>query len=289
MKYAFIKENEKKFKRSRMFDVFDVSKSGYYDWLKRESSSRQKEDERLSKDIKDSFNRNRQTYGTRRIKDDLTDQGDQVSRTRIARLMKEQDLSVKTKKKFKITTNSEHQHPIAPNLVNREFTVEVPDQVYTGDITYIWTEEGWLYLAVLLDLFSRQVVGWAMSSRMTSKLVMSALEMACQRRSPGKGLIVHSDRGSQYASKKHRKLLEAKEFECSMSRKGNCWDNAPSESFFGTLKTELIHHYEYSTRQEAVDAIFEYIEVFYNRQRKHSTLGYMNPTAFEQAYYEKAA
>jgi putative transposase len=289
VKYAFMKENQEIFKIRRMCHVFSVSSSGYYDWCRRGKSQHQLEDERLESDIKSFFEEGRKTYGTRRIKDDFAAQGEQISRPRIARLMKKQGLVVKTKKKFKNTTDSNHERPVAENLLNREFSVEAPNQVYTGDITYIWTDEGWLYLAVVLDLFSRQVVGWSMSARMKAQLVVSAMTMACERRSPDKGLMFHSDRGSQYASAKYQKLLEDREFVCSMSRKGNCWDNAPSESFFRTLKTELVHHYRFRTRQEAMDAIFEYIEVFYNRQRKHSTLGYINPTAYEQAFYEVAA
>ena len=284
-----MKENRESFTISSMCKVFEVSRSGYYDFLNRGKSQRQQEDERLEGEIKDIFKQNRNTYGTRRIKDDLFDQGDQVSRQRIARLMRKQDLVVKTKKKFKNTTDSKHGLAVADNILDREFSVEAPDRVYTGDITYIWTDEGWLYLAVVLDLFSRRVVGWSMSARMKAQLVIDAMEMACERRSPGEGVIAHSDRGSQYASENYQNLLSGKKFICSMSRKGNCWDNAPAESFFRTLKTEEVHHHRYRTRQEAIDSIFEYIEVFYNRQRKHSTIGYMNPVAFERAYYAVAA
>jgi len=284
-----MKDNREIFKISSMCKVFEVSRSGYYDFLNREKSQHQQEDERLELDIKGIFEKNRKTYGTRRIKEDLAEQGDRVSRQRIARLMKNQELVVKTKKKFKYTTDSKHGLAVADNILDRKFSVEAPDRVYTGDITYIWTDEGWLYLAVVLDLFSRRIVGWSMSARMKAQLVVEAMEMACDRRSPCEGVIVHSDRGSQYASEAYQKLLKGKKFECSMSRKGNCWDNAPSESFFRTLKTEEVHHYRYRTRQEAIDSIFEYIEVYYNRQRKHSTIGYMSPVAFEKAYYAVAA
>ena len=212
------------FKVNTMCKVFGVSRSGFYDWVKRDKSSHKQEDEILEKEIKTIFDDNRQTYGTRRIKGGLAENGKQVSRTRIGRLMKKQKLEVKTKKKFKFTTNSDHDLPVANNLLNRGFEVAEPDCTYVGDITYIWTDEGWLYLAVFLDLFSRQVVGWSMSSRMKAQLVINALEMACERRSLEPGLIVHSDRGSQYASKKYQKLLEAMGFHCSMSRKGNCWE-----------------------------------------------------------------
>jgi len=277
------------FKVSAMCRVFEVSRSGFYDWVKRSKSSHKQEDEVLEKEIRTIFDNSRQTYGTRRIKDELAEKGKQVGRPRIRRLMKKQNLEVKTKKKFKVTTDSEHGLPVAENLLNQEFDVDMPDRAYVGDITYIWTDEGWLYLAVFLDLFSRQVVGWSMASRMKAQLVVNALAMAYERRSLKPGLIVHSDRGSQYASKQYRKQLAFNGFICSMSRRGNCWDNAPAESFFRTLKTELIHHFQFKTRQEAIDAIFEYIEVFYNRQRKHSTLGYQSPTVFEQNYYSEAA
>lgn len=289
MKYAFMKEHWNQFCISSMCRVFDVSRSGYYDWVNRGKSKQKQADEELQKEIKVIFDARRETYGTRRLKDELSDQGKQVSRPRIGRLMKKQNLQVKTRKKFKVTTNSDHGQPVADNLLNREFLVDRPDRVYAGDITYIWTDEGWLYLAIFLDLFSRKIVGWAMSSRMKSQLVIDAFEMACKRRAPETGLIVHSDRGSQYASATYRKLLESGGFQCSMSRRANCWDNAPAESFFRTLKTELIHHFHFCTRQEAIAAIFEYIEVFYNRQRKHSTLGYQSPMLFEQVFYKKVS
>lgn len=195
--------------------------------------------------------------------------------------MREENLMVKTKRKFKVTTDSKHDKPIAPNLLNREFTVDTPDTVYVGDITYIPTREGWLYLAVVIDLFSRAVVGWAMSSRMTSDLVNNALLMAIWKRKPAKGLISHSDRGSQYASDSHRKIHINHGIKASMSKKGDCWDNAVAESFFHTLKTELIYHIDFKTRSEARTSIFEYIEVFYNRQRLHSANGYEAPLVFE--------
>ena len=283
-----MKENQTQFKIRAMCRVFEVSRSGYYEWLDRGPSKHTQEDDRLRIVIKKCFEQSRETYGSRRIKVDVSQQGKPVSRPRIARLLKEEGLAVKTKKKFRVTTDSKHNLPVAKNILNREFTVDEPNKVYTGDITYVWTEEGWLFLAVVLDLFSRSVVGWSMSARMKAELVCQAMEMACQRCSPSGEIISHSDRGSQYASEEYQKLLAANGMVCSMSRKGNCWDNAPTESFFHTLKTELVHHCKFTTRQEATDAIFEYIEVFYNRQRKHSTLGYMSPAAYEEAYYEAA-
>ena len=205
-----------------------------------------------------------------------------MSRARVERLMKAQGLKSKVQKQFKATTDSTHSLPIFPNHLNRRFNVDVPDKVYVGDITYIPTQEGWLYLAVLIDLYSRAVVGWAMASHMKASLVNDALLMAVFKRRPEAGLMLHSDRGSQYASGLYQKTINQNQFICSMSRKGNCWDNAPCESFFHTLKTELCHHDNYQTRDQAQQAIFEYIEVFYNRKRRHSTVGYLAPLHFEQ-------
>lgn len=197
--------------------------------------------------------------------------------------MQEEGLACKTRRKFKATTNSKHDKPVAPNLLDRQFTTEKPDQVYVGDITYIPTREGWLYLAVFIDLYSRAVVGWSMDSRMPTSLVNDALTMAIWKRRPNAGLLVHSDRGSQYASDTFQQLLTQHGYRCSMSRKGNCWDNAPSESFFHTLKTELVHQEDFKTRSEAKHVIFEYIEVFYNRVRLHSSNDYMSPVDYESA------
>lgn len=273
---------------SRMCRVFEVSRSGFYEWASRPESTRQKADRRLTADIQQAFEDSRENYGTRRIQQTLRDQGKQVSRARIGRLMRQQGLRCKTRRRFRATTNSNHSLPVAPNRLDRQFQVAAPDRVYVGDITYVATGEGWLYLAVFLDLFSRQVVGWAMSAWMTADLVMDALQMARWRRRPGEGLLVHTDRGSQYASGRFQALLKDQGYVCSMSRKGNCWDNAPAESFFHTLKTELIHHRRFETREQAKQDIFEYIEVFYNRQRKHSTLGYRTPVEFEQRHRKPA-
>ena len=196
--------------------------------------------------------------------------------------MKKKGLRCKTKRKFKMTTDSNHQLPIAPNLLKRDFTAGAPDLKYVGDITYIWTQEGWLYLATVIDLFSRRLVGWSMDSRMTATLVNDALLMALWRRKPKRGLLWHTDRGSQYASDSHRQLLQEYGIKQSMSRKGNCWDNSVAESFFHTLKTELTHHVTYKTREEAQQAIFEYIEVFYNQKRIHSANDYLSPAEYEE-------
>lgn len=288
MKYAWIRQHQDTFRVRRMCQVFEVSRSGYYEWLTRPESAHRETDRHLGERVKRAFEKGRGSYGTRRIQQELREAGERVSRQRIGRLLQEQGLRCKTRRKFRATTNSNHALPVAPNHLNRQFQVEQPDRAYVSDITYLATDEGWLYLAVVLDLFSRQVVGWSMAERMTADLVCDALQMACWRRRPGEGLLVHSDRGSQYASGAYQALLQQHGFVCSMSRKANCWDNAPAESFFHTLKTELVYHCRFQTREQAKQAIFEYIEVFYNRQRKHSTLGYQTPVEFEQQWQQAA-
>ena len=265
-----------------MLRVFGVSRSGYYEWCSRPASKHSQRDQALKAKIKDSHKKSRGIYGARRILSDLKDQGEVTCRARINRLMKEENIHSKVHRKFKATTNSGHGKPVFDNILNRQFKPEAPDQVYAGDITYIPTREGWLYLAVFIDLFSKRVVGWSMSHRMPASLVTDALTMAIWNRKPGVGLIVHSDRGGQYASDSYKKLLNDNKYVGSMSRKGNCWDNAPSESFFHTLKTELVHHEDYQTHEEAKRSIFEYIVAFYNRQRKHSSCNYLAPEVYEQ-------
>ena len=281
MKYAFIQKHRNTFTVSLMCRFLRVCRSTFYNWLVRPESVRSIEDKRLGEKVKEIHKGSRETYGARRIRQELLDDGEMLSRSRVNRLMKLQGLKCKSKRKFKVTTNSNHGRPVAPNLLDRQFLADQRDIVYVGDITYIPTDEGWLYLAVTIDLYSRAVVGWAMSERMTAHLVNDALLMAVWKRKPPKGLMVHSDQGSQYASDLYQKTIKAHGFTCSMSRKGNCWDNAPAESFFHTLKTELTHHKRYRTRLEAKKEIFEYIEVFYNRQRRHSTIGYQTPLAYE--------
>lgn len=275
------------FRIQAMCRVLQVSRSGYYEFLTRPPSWHQIEDDELKPQIKAAFKKGRKNYGTRRVKRELKKQEIAVSRRRIGRLMREEELQVQTKRKFKVTTDSNHDKPIAPNLLEREFTVDTPDTAYVGDITYIPTREGWLFLAIVIDLFSRAVVGWSMDARMKADLVNGAMLMAIWKRKPAKGLIFHSDRGSQYASDSYRKILETHGVKASMSRKGDCWDNAVAESFFHTLKTELVHHCDFQTREKARAAIFEYIEVFYNRQRLHSANGYEAPLVFESM--QKAA
>lgn len=281
MKYAWIKQHALEFPIASMCRFMQVSRSAYYAWLHRPQTAIEKEDIELTATIHSIFKKSRATYGTRRIKKALFDQKRNVSRRRIGRLMDKANLACKTKRKFKATTDSKHDKPISPNLLDREFNVSQPDQVYAGDITYIHTQEGWLYLAVVIDLYSRQIVGWSMAEHMRAKLVNDALLMALWKRKPAKGLLWHSDRGSQYASDSHRALAKAFGIRQSMSRKGNCWDNAVSESFFHTLKTELTHHETYQTRSAAKQAVFEYIEVFYNRERLHSANGYVSPVDYE--------
>lgn len=265
-----------------MCQVLAVSTSAYYEWLKCPISLHAQEDQRLSEKVQISYEASQGIYGARRIREDLIEQGETVSRTRVDRLMKAQHLESKVKRRFKATTDSSHTLPVFPNHLARQFDVSAPDKVYVGDITYIPTQEGWLYLAVLIDLYSRAVVGWAMASHMKASLVNDALLMAIFKRRPDAGLLLHSDRGSQYASGLYQKTLNQHQFIGSMSRKGNCWDNAPAESFFHTLKTELCHHDNYSTREQAKQAIFDYIEVFYNRKRRHSSIGYVAPLRYEE-------
>lgn len=281
MKYAWIKEHYDAFSITSMCRFMGVSKSAYYGWLQRKSTLREQSDDELMPIIQSIFAKSRATYGTRRIRQTLQRKDLPVGRRRIGRLMHAAGLACKTKRKFKATTDSKHNLPVADNLLDRQFSVQQPNQAYVGDITYLHTREGWLYLAVVIDLYSRQVVGWSMDGNMRAKLVNDALLMAIWKRKPDKGLLWHTDRGSQYASDSHRKLLKLYGIEQSMSRKGNCWDNAVSESFFHTLKTELIHHQTFHSREEAKQAVFEYIEVFYNRERLHSANGYISPVDFE--------
>ncbi len=281
MKYAFIHAHQEEFPINLMCQLFSVTRSSYYAWCAHPSSEHSQTDRQLKEKVRQIFEDSRQTYGTRRIKVVLAKQGMQVSRKRIGRLMRAMKLACRTKRKFKATTNSKHNLPVAPNRLKRHFNVTAPNKVYVGDITYIWTQEGWLYLAAVIDLYSRKVVGWSMQDNMKADLVNQALLMAVWQRKPSKGLLSHSDRGSQYASKSHRAILSEHGIIQSMSRQGDCWDNAVAESFFHTLKTELIHGRVFKTREEAQKVIFEYIEVFYNRNRLHSANDYQSPVEYE--------
>ncbi len=281
MKYRAIRENTDRYPIRLMCRTLSVSSAGYYAWVDRPEGPRALANRGLLVEIRSIHRESRQTYGSPSIWDALVKRGHRLGENRVARLMRTEGIRAKTVKKWRATTESGHKLPVAANTLNREFRVEQPNRVWAGDITYVWTNEGWLYLAVVLDLFSRQVIGWAMGQRLTVDLAKEALTMALWRRKPSAGLLHHSDRGSQYAATGYQQILGEHGIECSMSRKGNCWDNACVESFFGTLKKELIHHRRYLTREEARQEIFEYIEVFYNRMRRHSTLGYCSPAEFE--------
>lgn len=282
MKYWFIERNRSSFRVEKMCRVLGVSRSGYYGWKKRPESRRRRENKELLVMIKGTYERSRGTYGSPRITKELQERGMRCGENRIAGIMRGNGIVAKRTKKFRATTNSKHSYPVAENLLNRHFAVEGPNRVWCSDITYISTAEGWLYLVIILDLFSRQVVGWGMSARLTGDFVIKALYQAEGRRTIAQGCIFHSDRGVQYACKDFKEVLQGYGFEQSMSRKGDCYDNAVAESFFSTLKTELVHHCRYTTRAEARQSIFEYIEIFYNRERRHSALGYRSPVRFEQ-------
>jgi len=288
MRYQFMQAHEKQFRIGTTSRVFRVSRSGYYAWRNRPESERAKENKTLLLRIETAHKDSKKRYGSPRIHQQLVKNGIACSRGRVARLMREAGIRAKQKRKFVLTTASNHDLPVAENLLNRQFDVATLNTVWTADITYVPTEEGWLYLGVVMDLCSKGIAGWSMDERMKSDLVASALRMAYERRNPGAGLLHHSDRGSQYASQDYQELLKAYGMQGSMSRKGDCWDNAPMESFFHTLKTELTHHEKYRSREEARRDIFEYIEVFYNRQRLHSSLGYKSPAEFEQEFQETA-
>jgi len=267
----------------------EISRSGYYAWRKRGKSPRQKENESLVPIVRAAHQKSKGTYGARRMAEEIEAHGIPCGRAKAGTLMNLADVAAKQKKKFKATTNSNHKLPVAPNILNRQFEVKEPDRVYVSDITYIWTHEGWLYLAVVLDLFSRQVVGWSLNNRMSRQLVINALRMAIWRRQPLSGLIFHSDRGSQYCSNEFQKMLKIHGMVSSMSLKGNCWDNAVAESFFGSLKTERVFFSNYRTREEAKRDIVDYIEMFYNSYRRHSYLGYISPKEFEELWLLKKA
>jgi putative transposase len=269
-----------------MCRALKLTRSGYYAWCKRKLSPRKQENETLSQEIQQIYQASRQTYGSPRIHASLVAKGFQVGRHRVVRLMAKLDIGAHTKRKFKATTDSEHTLPIAQNVLARDFTATEPDRAWVADITYIWTTQGWLYLAVIIDLFSRRVVGWSMAEHMRTELVLTALEAALGQRIPSQvGLVFHSDRGSQYASGDYQAALLKANIIPSMSRRANCWDNAVAESFFGTLKTELIYPRIFSTRAIARTVIAEWIEIFYNRQRSHSTIGYLSPVQFEDNYW----
>jgi len=263
-----------------------VSESGYYAWLNRKPSKRQQEDARLAVEIKAAHKRTRGVCGAEKLQKELAEGGAYVGICRIKRIKREQGLYCKQTKKYKATTDSAHNLPVADNILNQQFKAESPNKVWVSDITYIPTEEGWLYLASHKDIWSGEIVGYAMGERITKNLVSESLFRAAAAKRPAKGLLHHSDRGSQYCALQYRNLLDEFGMTASMSRKGNCYDNAPMESFWGTLKQELVHHRKYKTRQEAMQDISEYIEVFYNRQRRQARLGYLSPVAYDKKFYE---
>jgi transposase InsO family protein len=267
-----------------MCHVFSVERSGYYAWRQRKPGKRQQANETLDKKIVSIYDTHQGRYGVPRVTAELTNQGEICSKNRVARRMNGLGLKAKTRKKFKMTTDSKHALPVAPNLLNREFTALAPNQKWVGDISYVWTEEGWMYLAVVIDLYSRAVIGWSMQPTMSRQLVCDALLMALWRRGFPKGVLFHCDRGSQYCSGDYQTLLKQYGFIGSMSRKGNCWDNAVAESFFHTLKSELIYREKYLTRALAKQSVFHYIEVYYNNRRRHSTIGFVAPMVFENQY-----
>ncbi len=282
MRFSAIDEHRKEYPLRIMAKALDVSESGYHAWCTRPVSTRKTDEFRIVSLIEKVHVGSRNTYGSPRIHAILTGMGESCSKPKVARLMRLYGIRAKTKRKFKATTNSKHNLPIASNVLARDFTPESPNKSWAGDITYIWTREGWLYLSVILDLYSRKVVGWAMEPTLSKDLAIKALKMAIWQRQPAEGLLAHSDRGSQYASGDYQSLLQLHGIVCSMSRKGNCWDNSVVESFFGTLKQEHVFFSEYATRDEARGSIFEWIEAFYNRTRIHSTLGYRSPEEYER-------
>ena len=285
MKFAFIAAHVTEWYITTMCRVLGVSKAGYYAWVKRPPSARADANVQLTLDIGMVHEWSRGTYGSPRVYEELVAAGVTSSLNRIARLMHDAGIGVTPRRGFRVTTDSNHAHPIAPNTLDRQFDVAPTDQlnaVWIGDITYLWTRDGWLYLAVVLDLASRRVIGWAMRHTLAGELTRDALAMALTGRRPTPGTLHHTDRGSQYAAGDYQTLLTDHKMECSMSGVGDCWDNAVAESFFATLKRELADRADWHTRDEARTAVFEYIEVWYNQQRRHSSLGYLSPADYEQ-------
>ena len=282
-----IQTEKASFKVAMMCRCMDVSRSGFHAWSTAEPSQRAKANAKLTEEIRVVYEESRKTYGSPRVHAELVENGHEVGRNRVARLMAEEGLVARRKPKFRKTTDSDHDDPIAPNVLARNFETDAPDQAWVADITYIWTLQGWMYLAVIIDLYSRRVVGWSMAEHMREELVHNALRAALGSRTPDPGgLVFHSDRGSQYAAKDYRRALSKAGITCSMSRRANCWDNAVAESFFSTLKTELVHNMIFMTRASAKTTIAEWIEIFYNGKRRHSTIGYISPVECERRYYQ---
>ena len=286
MTYRFIEQHRSQWPVRLMCGILEVCPAGYYAWRIRPVSVQQQRRDALIVNIQAIHQEVKARYGSPRIHAELLARQQSCCVNTVAKLMHDNGIAAKTARKFRVTTDSNHGLPIAENVLQRQFNPSSANEVWLADFTCIWTREGWLYLALVEDLYSRMAVGWSMAEDMTSRLVVDALEMAVQRRLPGENLLAHSDRGSQYASEHYQRLLAQHGITCSMSRKGDCWDNAPVESFFASLKKELIHGVDFATRAEARAVVFEYIEVFYNRQRRHSTLGYVSPAEFEQTARE---
>ena len=283
MKYAWIERHQAIYALTLMCALLGVSVNGFRAWLRGGSPDRKRlSDAQLVALMRAIHAEVKCAYGSPRMLDELRGRGFRVGKARVERLMREHGIRARHKRRFKATTDSKHSLPVAANVLERNFAPEAPNRVWSADLTYVWTDEGWLYLAVVLDLFNREVVGWAIKERMSADIVIDALSMAWFRRHPEPGLIHHSDRGSQYASHAFQAKLGEYRMRCSMSRKGDCWDNAPTESFFNSLKNERVHGTKYRTREEAKADLFEYIEMFYNRRRRHSTLGSRSPMQFMQ-------
>jgi transposase InsO family protein len=282
MRYQFIDEHKKTWPIRLMCKVMNVSSSGFYDWRGRPKSAQELSNRRLDVKIREVFGEHKQRYGVPRVTKELNERGIQCSENRVARRMAKLGLKGVQTKKFKRTTDSSHDKPVAPDLIEQDFSAKAPNLKWVSDLTYVWTDEGWLYLAVIMDLHSRAIIGWSMGKRMTQQLMCDALTMALFRRGFPKGVIIHSDRGSQYCSKAYQRLIKVSGLRCSMGRRATCYDNAAMESFFHTLKVELVHRERYRTRQVARGAIFEYIETYYNRKRRHSAIGYKIPMLFEE-------
>ena len=285
MKYAWIAEQGKRFALAEMCEVLDVSISGYRAWKRGGVPDRKRlTDSQMLVLIRAIHAELKGAYGSPRMVRELRARGFSASKGRVERLMRDNGIHARHKRRYKVTTDSKHGLPVAENLLARNFTPTAPNQVWTSDITYLWTDEGWLYLAIVLDLFNREVVGWSLKPRMTTDIVTDALTMAWFRKRPAPGLMHHSDRGSQYASHSFQNKLKEYGMTCSMSRKGNCWDNAPTESWFNSFKNERVHGVRYATYAEISAVAFGYIEVFYNRKRQHSTLGYKSPVQFLETW-----
>jgi putative transposase len=282
VRYAWIRQHQSDYPVQVMCRVLMVSDSGYYDWRDRPPSDRRQQHQRIAQAAARAYFESHRIYGYRKVHQDLQAEGVPCGEDIVRQVMHENGLRSRIKRKFVITTNSDHSEPIADNILNRDFSAERPNEKWVADLTYIATAEGWLYLAAVMDLFSRRIVGWSMSENIDAALAGSALKMAIEQRGPEAGLMHHSDRGVQYASGDYQNILKEGQIVCSMSRKGNCWDNAVMENFFGSLKCEWVEDQVFATRQAAKESLFNYIEVFYNRQRRHASLGYVSPVAYEE-------